>query len=86
MDIIAKRGAFFAFGDTRLGQGRENAKESLKQDPELLAQIEAQIRASAVQHEAIVPIGDSESDEDEATESDELTTEEAEAEAVSEAV
>ena len=30
LEIITKRGAFFAFGDTRLGQGRENAKEFLK--------------------------------------------------------
>ncbi len=47
LEIITKRGAFFAFGDTRLGQGRENAKEFLKGNPELLAQIEEQIRANA---------------------------------------
>jgi recombination protein RecA len=47
LEIITKRGAFFAFGDTRLGQGRENAKEFLKANPELLAQIEEQIRANA---------------------------------------
>jgi recombination protein RecA len=47
LEIITKRGAFFAFGDTKLGQGRENAKEFLKQNPELLTQIEAQIRANA---------------------------------------
>jgi recombination protein RecA len=49
LEIVTKRGAFFSFGDTRLGQGRENAKEFLKANPDLLAQIEAQIRASAVQ-------------------------------------
>src|SRR5512139_1993921 len=47
LEIITKRGAFFAFGDTRLGQGRENAKEYLNQNRELLAQIEGQIRANA---------------------------------------
>jgi recombination protein RecA len=47
LEMVTKRGAFFSFGDTRLGQGRENAKDYLKQNPELLAQIEEQIRASA---------------------------------------
>jgi recombination protein RecA len=47
LEIITKRGAFFAFEDTRLGQGRENAKEFLKQNPELLAQIEQKIRDNA---------------------------------------
>lgn len=48
MEIIAKRGAFFSYGDTRLGQGRENAKEFLKQNPELAAEIEKAIRQRAV--------------------------------------
>jgi recombination protein RecA len=82
MDVVTKRGAFFALGDTRLGQGRENAKDFLKQNPELLAQIEAQIRASAIQREAIVPIGDT---EDEDVADDETMTEESEAEALAEA-
>jgi recombination protein RecA len=47
LEIVTKRGAFFSFGDTRLGQGRENAKEFLKGNPEFLAQIEAQIRANS---------------------------------------
>jgi len=47
LEIVTKRGAFFSFGDTRLGQGRENAKEFLKGNPDLLAQIEVQIRANA---------------------------------------
>jgi recombination protein RecA len=33
-EIITKRGAFFSYGDIRLGQGRENAKEFLRQNPE----------------------------------------------------
>ena len=43
-DIIAKRGAFYSFGDTRLGQGREAAKSCLDQNPELAAQIDQIIR------------------------------------------
>jgi len=48
MGIIKKTGAFFSFGDTRLGQGRENAKQYLSQNPGLAAEIEQQIRASAI--------------------------------------
>jgi len=67
MEIITKRGAFFAFGDTRLGQGRENAKEFLKENPELLAQIEEQIRAHAVAGQPIVLDGGEMRDEGEIT-------------------
>ncbi len=45
---IKKTGAFFSYGDIRLGQGRENAKQYLSQNPELAKEIEQQIRASAV--------------------------------------
>jgi recombination protein RecA len=48
LDIIAKRGAFFSYGDIRLGQGRENAKEFLRQNPELTAEIEAAVRQRAI--------------------------------------
>jgi len=41
LDIINKRGAFFSYGDIRLGQGRENAKDYLRQNPELAKEIEA---------------------------------------------
>ncbi len=44
MGIVKKSGAFFSFDDTRLGQGRENAKEYLQQNPELAHEIETQIR------------------------------------------
>jgi recombination protein RecA len=44
MEIIAKRGAFFSFNETRLGQGRENVKHFLKEHPEIADQIEQSIR------------------------------------------
>ena len=44
MDIITKRGAFYSFGDLRLGQGRESAKEFLRQNPATAQQIDALIR------------------------------------------
>jgi recombination protein RecA len=45
--IINKAGAFFSYGEVRLGQGRENAKTYLGQHPELAGEIEQKIRASA---------------------------------------
>lgn len=44
--IIEKRGAFFSYGDIRLGQGRENAKLFLQENPEVASQIENEIRKS----------------------------------------
>jgi recombination protein RecA len=46
--IVKKTGAFFSYGDIRLGQGRENAKQYLIEHPELGQEIEQQIKASAV--------------------------------------
>ena len=48
LGIVKKAGAFFSYGDIRLGQGRENAKQHLIQNPELAQEIEQKIRASAV--------------------------------------
>jgi len=44
--IIEKRGAYYSYNQTRLGQGRENAKTFLKENPEILEEIEQKIRAS----------------------------------------
>jgi recombination protein RecA len=43
-DIIEKSGAWFSYGDERIGQGRENAKEFLKQHPDTAKEIEDKIR------------------------------------------
>ncbi|MFC1913047.1 recombinase RecA, partial [Chloroflexota bacterium] len=48
LELVKKAGAFFSYGDIRLGQGRESAKQYLSQNPELAKEIEQQIRASAV--------------------------------------
>ncbi len=45
MDIVTKTGAWFTFGETRLGQGREAAKEFLRANPTLADEIEARIRS-----------------------------------------
>jgi recombination protein RecA len=44
MDVVSKTGAWFTFGETRLGQGREAAKEFLKGSPEIAAEIDRRIR------------------------------------------
>ena len=46
-DIIQKRGAFYSYGDTRLGQGRENAKSFLQESPQIFAEIEGTMRERA---------------------------------------
>jgi recombination protein RecA len=46
--IVRKTGSFFSFGDVRLGQGRENAKEFLRRNTEITQEIERQIRAQTV--------------------------------------
>ena len=43
-DVIKKAGAFYSFGDVKLGQGRENSKEFLEQNPQVAARIEALVR------------------------------------------
>ena len=48
LGVIKKAGAFFSYGDIRLGQGRENARQFLGQNREMAQEIERQIRASAV--------------------------------------
>src|SRR5512140_2277455 len=45
MGIVSKTGAWFTFTDTRLGQGREAAKEFLKTNADISAEVEKQIRA-----------------------------------------
>jgi recombination protein RecA len=43
-EVIDKSGAWFNYGDVRLGQGRENSKEFLKENPDLVKEIEQKIR------------------------------------------
>lgn len=44
LDIITKAGSWYSYGDERLGQGRENAKQYLREHPELANKIEQQVR------------------------------------------
>ena len=46
-DIIDKSGAWYAYKDEKIGQGRENTKQFLKEHPEILDEIEARIRSNS---------------------------------------
>ena len=48
LEVLKKAGAFFSYGDIRLGQGREASKNYLKQNPALAQEIELKVRAAAV--------------------------------------
>jgi len=64
LEIIQKRGAFFSYGDIRLGQGRENAKEFLRQNADLAHEIELAIRQRAVGGEVPLTLAGGGSDDD----------------------
>ena len=47
LDIVQKSGSWFSMGETRIGQGRDAAKQFLRDNPEAAAEVEAQVRANA---------------------------------------
>ncbi len=52
--IVEKSGAWFSFGEVRLGQGRENVRDFLKASPDILGALETEVRARALA--ATVPV------------------------------
>ena len=46
-NVVEKSGSWFSYDSTRIGQGRENAKQFLRENPEMAAEIERKIRADA---------------------------------------
>jgi recombination protein RecA len=62
LETVQKRGAFFSYGDVRLGQGRENSKEFLRQNPDIMLEIETIIRKKALGGEIVLPLGGGEDD------------------------
>jgi len=62
--VVEKSGAWFSFDSQRIGQGRENAKQFLKENPDVAAKIEGAVRQNAgIVAEAIM--GGEERDKDE---------------------
>ncbi len=65
-DVVDKSGSWFSYGDQRIGQGRENAKQFLKDNPDAAAEIEQAIRTNAgLIEEAITAGPDADGDDDE---------------------
>jgi len=55
-EVLTKRGAFFSYGDIRIGQGRENAKDYLRGNPDMMNEIEGIIRQKALSGEIALPL------------------------------
>ena len=47
MVICQKTGSWFAYNDEKIGQGRENAKQYLEEHPDVMEEIEMQVRKKA---------------------------------------
>ena len=63
LDIIHKSGAWFSYGDQRIGQGRDNTRKYLKENPALAAEVEALVRKELLGG-GIPTITDEEGDEE----------------------
>jgi len=63
--LIDKAGSWYSYGDDRIGQGKENVREYLKNNPETTAEIEAKIRAVLLPEkvEAPAPVADAAAEE-----------------------
>lgn len=59
-DLVQKSGSFFSYGDVKLGQGRNNAKQFLRENPKVASELEARILATSgiVRTEAPIEEGD----------------------------
>ncbi|CRH90898.1 recombinase A [Chlamydia trachomatis] len=51
-EVVAKSGAFYKYNDQNIGQGRENAKRYLKDNPEIMEEIEKKVRSILFGEEA----------------------------------
>lgn len=56
--IIDKSGAWFSYGEMRLGQGRENVRDFLRQNPDLLDEVAGKVRVAALPEAPVVPVAD----------------------------
>ncbi len=61
LDIVEKSGAWYSYGDLRLGQGKENAKQFLTENPDVAEEIDARLRVAL----GLVPPADAEAPADE---------------------
>ena len=61
--VVEKSGSWFSYNSTRIGQGRDNAREFLKANPDIAGQIEAAVRKNAVKVEEQLLVGPAEGDD-----------------------
>ena len=66
-EVVDKSGSWYSYGDQRIGQGKENARQFLKDNPDIAAEIEEKVRADAglVDVEPLKPEDDYDSGDDE---------------------
>lgn len=64
LEIVTKRGSFYSYNDIRLGQGRENAKDFLKVNPDLAEEIEVIVRQQALNGDVPLTLGGGGDDDD----------------------
>ena len=55
MDIVTKAGAWFSYGDTRMGQGRDAAKKFMVDNPDIYAEIEGKVREALMNGKEVKP-------------------------------
>ncbi len=60
LGVINKSGAWYAYNDEKIGQGRENAKNYLKENPSIMNEVEAKVRAHYGLESDLVPVQNSE--------------------------
>ncbi|WP_321312907.1 recombinase RecA [Halarcobacter sp.] len=63
LDIVDKAGAWFSYGDNKIGQGKENSKVFLKENPEIAKEVEEKILTAMGVNDEIIQ-GEPENDED----------------------
>ncbi|MCH8327458.1 MAG: recombinase RecA [Candidatus Marinimicrobia bacterium] len=68
-DVIQKSGSWYSYGDTRLGQGRENSKQLLQEQTEMRDKIAVEVRNFLGLNDDLLPEEETEQEESEATES-----------------
>jgi recombination protein RecA len=62
--VVEKSGAWFSYDSVRIGQGRENAKQFLKDNPDMAAKIEAAVRQNSGLIAEAIEAGEKDKDED----------------------
>ena len=63
MDIVTKAGAWFSYGETRMGQGRDAAKQFMLDNPDIYAEIESRVREALMSGKEVKASSDEQTDE-----------------------